>query len=42
MSSPRGENHRKISTDSTVSYCSELVPASYSSAKENGDSDVSH
>ncbi|XP_055901372.1 serine/threonine-protein kinase BRSK2-like isoform X5 [Biomphalaria glabrata] len=40
MSSPRGENHRKISTDSTVSYCSELVPASYcSSAKENGDSD---
>lgn len=41
MSSPRGENHRKISTDSTVSYCSELVPASYcSSAKENGDADV--
>ncbi|XP_059179536.1 serine/threonine-protein kinase BRSK2-like isoform X3 [Physella acuta] len=40
MSSPRGENHRKISTDSTVSYCSELVPASYcSSAKENGDAD---
>ncbi|CAG5133253.1 unnamed protein product, partial [Candidula unifasciata] len=40
MSSPRGENHRKISTDSTVSYCSELVPASYgSAAKENGDAD---
>ncbi|BFZ05102.1 hypothetical protein BsWGS_08141 [Bradybaena similaris] len=40
MASPRGENHRKISTDSTVSYCSELVPASYcSAAKENGDAD---
>ncbi|RUS81919.1 hypothetical protein EGW08_010305, partial [Elysia chlorotica] len=40
ISSPRGENHRKISTDSTVSYCSELVPASYCtppSSKENGD-----
>ncbi|GFR83976.1 serine/threonine-protein kinase BRSK2 [Elysia marginata] len=43
ISSPRGENHRKISTDSTVSYCSELVPASYCTApaasKENGDAD---
>ncbi|KAK3750916.1 hypothetical protein RRG08_029834 [Elysia crispata] len=42
ISSPRGENHRKISTDSTVSYCSELVPASYCtppSSKENGDAD---
>ncbi|XP_076471771.1 serine/threonine-protein kinase BRSK2-like isoform X1 [Babylonia areolata] len=37
MSSPRSDNNRKISTDSTVSYCSELVPASYCSpAKENG------
>ena len=42
MASPRGENNRKISTDSTVSYCSELVPASYCSpAKENGDAEVS-
>ncbi|XP_025084708.1 serine/threonine-protein kinase BRSK2-like isoform X3 [Pomacea canaliculata] len=40
MAAPRGENNRKISTDSTVSYCSELVPASYCSpAKENGDAE---
>ncbi|XP_070200917.1 serine/threonine-protein kinase BRSK2-like [Littorina saxatilis] len=40
MASPRGENNRKISTDSTVSYCSELVPASYGSpSKENGDAE---
>ncbi|ESO97969.1 hypothetical protein LOTGIDRAFT_104436 [Lottia gigantea] len=40
MSTPRGDglHHRKISTDSTVSYTSELVPPSYCSiVKENGD-----
>ncbi|XP_041365231.1 serine/threonine-protein kinase BRSK2-like [Gigantopelta aegis] len=38
-SSPRGENNRKISTDSTASYSSEHASPSYCTPKENGDDD---
>ncbi|XP_046356807.2 serine/threonine-protein kinase BRSK2-like isoform X2 [Haliotis rufescens] len=40
MSAPRGENNRKISTDSTASYSSDHTPPSYcTAAKENGEED---